>query len=610
LIFVLINLYAIGLFSNTAIDSLKQLLGKVTNDSIHFELLNDLTARTAWNNIEEAITYATRFDSLANVTDIISRRAHAKKILGICYSVREYFDLSIEYYLASMEIYQEMKDTFNIGMLYNNIGSIYSQEVNYEKSLEYFQRAKVYFDATNDIEWQAIILQNIAGQYSGLENDSLALVYYLEAIKRYESEDAKANALNSLYNNRVCIILANVSTLLCKLEKWQQARVYATRALSLCQEDHTDISTLGQIDFALGRSHFGQKNYSTAENYFLKSLNTSKITENSTHRTESLEYLVKTYEQQQRYELAYQYQNKWMSIRDTIYNERIESNRNELREKYETEQKEKENQLLKAEGEVKDLQLTRVQQRQSLFIIGLLSLLIISALLFCLFKNNQKQKNQLHYTNQLLQQSLSEKESLLREIHHRVKNNLQMISSLLSLQGRRLNEKEGKAAFKASQSRIQSMALIHEKLYQYNDLSAVDLGTYLEGLTQQILDAYQVDKKQIQLKLDIKKASLDVDQLIPIGLIINELVCNSLKYAFPNEQKGEVKISFDKSDKNWILAVADNGVGMIEREEDASSFGMKLIHIFAKKLQAKLNILKQEGTAIQLTIPSNHLKLS
>jgi len=200
--------------------------------------------------------------------------------------------------------------------------------------------------------------------------------------------------------------------------------------------------------------------------------------------------------------------------------------------------------------------------------------------------------------------SLKEKEVLLREIHHRVKNNMQIISSLLRLQSRYTKDKQILDIFKASQNRIETMAFIHEKLYQSKDLARVDFTDYVNTLTRNLFTTYGVSTARIKLNIDIKNVSLPLDNAIPCGLIINELVSNSLKHAFPTNKQGKIKIALHPINKNkWELIVSDNGVGIPEDIDfrNTESLGLHLVTILAEdQLRGEINLNRTEGTEFKI----------
>ncbi len=202
--------------------------------------------------------------------------------------------------------------------------------------------------------------------------------------------------------------------------------------------------------------------------------------------------------------------------------------------------------------------------------------------------------------------SLKEKEILLQEVHHRVKNNMQIISSLLNLQSSHIKDKESLGLFKSSQNRVKSMALIHERLYQSKDFTRIDVADYVQNLTNHLFITYGISKEAIRLKINIKDIFLDINTAIPCGLIINELVSNSLKHAFPNGKKGEIQISMRPLSKSEMeLVVGDNGVGMPEDANlrNTKSLGLYLVSMLAEdQLHGKIKLDKTGGTAYRFRL--------
>ncbi|MEK6766091.1 MAG: ammonium transporter [Planctomycetota bacterium] len=203
--------------------------------------------------------------------------------------------------------------------------------------------------------------------------------------------------------------------------------------------------------------------------------------------------------------------------------------------------------------------------------------------------------------------SLEEKEVLLREIHHRVKNNMQVISSLLRLQSRNVRDEQQIEMLKESQNRIKAMALIHEKLYRSKDLANINFNDYIKNLVNDLFLSYKVSTSKVSLKMNIEAVSFGIDTAIPCGLIVNELVSNSLKYAFPKGKDGEIKISLrkivDLKSDMYELTVSDNGAG-IPRDLDirkTESLGLRLITNLAEnQLQGKVELNRNEGTEFQI----------
>ena len=207
-------------------------------------------------------------------------------------------------------------------------------------------------------------------------------------------------------------------------------------------------------------------------------------------------------------------------------------------------------------------------------------------------------------TEESTQAMLKQKEVLLKEVHHRVKNNLQVISSLLNLQLNVISNKETRELIRESQNRVRSMALIHEKLYQSNDPGAVDLEDYLRSLTRDLFRSYGVGG--VNLKLEVEEIKVDVDTAIPCGLIVNELVSNALKYAFPLGREGQVFLKAGMVSRQQVaLSVSDNGIGLPAdiTDRSASTLGFQLVHMLVKQLRGTLDIVKNGGTTFLITFP-------
>jgi len=196
----------------------------------------------------------------------------------------------------------------------------------------------------------------------------------------------------------------------------------------------------------------------------------------------------------------------------------------------------------------------------------------------------------------ILRQRNTEKEFLIKEIHHRVKNNLQVLSSLLHLQSRQITDETALNAVREGQNRVDAMGLIHQKLYVGDNVAAVEMRDYLHHLGDTLLDSFGMDDERVKITYSLETMHLDVDTAIPMGLIINELVTNSLKYAFPNGRSGTVEIALWKDDAGHLcLKVADDGVGKAAAVElkNSTSFGTSLVQMLSKKLKGKPEALEQ-----------------
>ncbi|NJC28320.1 sensor histidine kinase [Neolewinella antarctica] len=292
---------------------------------------------------------------------------------------------------------------------------------------------------------------------------------------------------------------------------------------------------------------------------------------------------------QMQYDSVVRYERLIAEQQDSLQTEKNIKTLFELEEKYHAEEQENEIQLQQE-------RLSRQQIKLYAMVCGLV-LALVAVGVFYLLSQRLKKRNAEN------EQLLKDKETLIGEIHHRVKNNLQVISSLLQLQRRGLgadNEK-GREALLESQSRVAAMGLIHNKLYQGTEVTSVHMPEYLENLGETLLDAYSLEE-QVEVFYDVADIKLDVDVAIPLGLIINELITNALKYAFPQGREGTIAIGLHHDQGHLRLSVIDNGVGVLaaEKRSDSTSFGTNLIKLLTDKLRGTARVLDVKGYGIEI----------
>jgi len=199
---------------------------------------------------------------------------------------------------------------------------------------------------------------------------------------------------------------------------------------------------------------------------------------------------------------------------------------------------------------------------------------------------------------QVLYQKNEEKNTMLKEIHHRIKNNLQVVNSLLNLQSREVNDEKVVAMFKDTRKRVLSMAMLHERMYGSDDLQFIDIHQHFKTLTENLVKSYAVDKK-IKVEINVQDVEMGISTLTPLGLLLIEIITNSLKYAFTTKIEGTIKVSLKQLNGKYELIIGDNGTGFIPKKEE-EGLGTKLIHIFSKQLNGKIEKLNSSGTVYRL----------
>ena len=207
-------------------------------------------------------------------------------------------------------------------------------------------------------------------------------------------------------------------------------------------------------------------------------------------------------------------------------------------------------------------------------------------------KNLLKAHHNLYKSRNEIEKRIKEKETLLREVHHRVKNNLQTVSSLLSLQSRSIEDKKMKSIIKSSQNRVISMAMVHEMLYMRDDLSKIEYKSYVKELSEFLIRSIKGAENKVKLNIDIPDIKLGIDTAIPLGLLINEAITNALKYGITDENEGEINIAIKREKNNeYVLNIGDNGVGFPDSvdHKTTKSLGLKLIHNLARQLKGTIS---------------------
>lgn len=260
--------------------------------------------------------------------------------------------------------------------------------------------------------------------------------------------------------------------------------------------------------------------------------------------------------------------------------------------------KEKElSQSLSRENELKQKMLNGERRNKRLLWLGIGALAMLGMVIFYQYRKQR-------IKNSIINKQSAELEVLNKEIHHRVKNNLQVISSMLDLQSQTLNDDKATAIIKEGIQRVQSMAFIHQNLYQGIAVNGVNMNEYIKILSTHLFQTYNIRTDKIQLHTQIEDLNLHTDTAIPLGMILNELISNSLKYAFKGKEKGDIWVTMKKNANELLLQVKDNGVGLPAgfNPDNTSSFGFEIIKAFSQKMKARMNIENSNGADIQIII--------
>ncbi|MBW8687891.1 sensor histidine kinase [Chitinophaga rhizophila] len=422
------------------------------------------------------------------------------------------------------------------------------------RSLKLIDSINTHLPPNNALD-RMLLASETAAAYDAMGNEPKALesyLYFLEMAKRFPPQFMFAETLMA-YNQ--------LGNFYFKTGKYIQAREYATLTLAhpLAGASAADLARTHNLLFRIDSA---EGNYTSAIGHL------------------------------QQYHL----------YTDSVYSIIQRKQMADLTVKYETQKKDQDIRILKQDSQLQKAKLSRSSMIGNITLGGIILLLIIVTLLYNQYRIKRKASQDALSRNRVLQQLLNEKEWLLREVHHRVKNNLQTIVSLLESQSAYL-ENEALLAIQESQNRIHAMSLIHQKLYHNENVASVDMSTYLPELVYYLRQSYNV-KNTIGFNVQVDELELDVSQAIPLGLIVNEAVTNAIKYAFPKAETGQrIHITLRSTEESATLSIQDNGIGITNEVLYGKvwGLGLKLIRGLSKDIDGELDINSRQGTAINIT---------
>ncbi len=496
------------------------------------------------------------------------------------------YDTAIGYYLEALEIVDREEGIIYKAQLYNNLASAYQSSGDLESCISYYKKALVSFEEKRDTLMMAHMNNNLAIQYMNLKEFDESDNYFLKSKSFY-------NHLNlALYQG---ITALNYGNLKVETKSFKEAKSLFKEALTLVDiQSNKLVNAAANGGLAVVLLELGKLN--DAKHYAQLSLQQSREINHLEQEKVSLEALADIHERQGQFAKAMTFQKSLNSVNDSLYKQQQDQKLSDALKKYETAEQEKEIALLNSENEIASL---RASNFRRAFVFSLIGIGLVLGLVYYLTKLNRT----IRQKNEIISKTLGEKEILLREIHHRVKNNLQIISSLLDLQSNRTDDNLAKSALKTGRNRVQSMALIHQNLYQDEQLTGINVKDYLTKLTTNLFHTYNIKGNKVKLHLNVENIILDVDTMIPLGLIINELVTNILKHAFPNQDDGNIYVELKTIHNDLYLKIDDDGVGMpLLNAKESSSFGYQLIHSLSDQISSDLNIESSEGTSVSLRI--------
>ena len=539
---------------------------------------------------------------LANKAILLSKKINYKKgiaessnNIAVCQDIKGNSVEAIKQFISTIKLFEELKDTNKIAQCYSQMGISYFFQYQYENAQLYYQKAIDLYLKTNNKKELAGVLINQGIVYTYINKNDEAEKNYLNALNIYQEENNIAG-LSPTYNSLAKIYYAKKDYEKA-IQYYKQSEFYSLQS--------NNLFNLIPIYNSLAIVYKELKKYDEAKNYSNKSIDISKQIgalerEMFCHETMSdILFAMGDYKN------AYESFKNYSIIKDSIFTSDKNDAIAEMQAKFDVEKNQQKVTEIELKKKIDDEANTK---QRLLFIVVIIVILISLVFTMIVVRNKQKVNSLLEQKNTAIQANLEQKEVMMSEIHHRVKNNLQMVSSILDLQARDLTDEKSMRVIEDSLSRINAISLIHQRLYQSDNIRGIKINTYLQELAFDILKNFSssVTTTPIQLTCKVDDLNMDLESAIPIGLITAELITNACKYAFLSIEKPEITITLNKQQDALVLIVTDNGVGkQAAVNESGTSFGTKLIKSLSRKLRAEIiEDTSNKGTSIQLKINS------
>ena len=567
-----------------------------TKASVH---LNDADYALALSDYEKAIEYS-------RIKKLPKQESACIMNIGLIYGYLGDNDKAAAQYYESLKISEDMNDISGVSYCKNNIASIYFSQKKYDQAEALFSEALKMGYEINDHILIADCQSFLALIYFETQEYEKAMLANREA---YDLDSAQRNYRGIATR---CIVFGDIES---GRKNYKKAKYQYELAIENISQVKDNTHVLSQCWLQYGRLFQKTADYPQAIEHLNKAILVGKKGGLREIIYKAYKSLSEISQKQGDYKNALGYFENYSIYKDSTLNENNNKNVNQLAALYKDELKKKE--IEKLSDETK-LQRAEAERRTQQNIILIISLLAMGGLALILWRSyNNKQKSNLILTKQktAIEKQNDEKDILLKEIHHRVKNNLQVISSLLSLQSNTINDENVLLELQEGQNRVKSIALIHQKLYQNEDISTVDFGEYCEELIAYLRSAFNLPGKNYQILVQANDILLDIDTAVPLGLIINELISNSFKHAFVDDDEGQVQVSLkylEKSTDKLILTVSDNGKGMPEKFdiENANSLGLRLVKMLSNQLDGEVSYLNKNGTFVTITLSNTNYRKS
>ena len=504
--------------------------------------------------------------------------------LGGIYYTESNFNEAQKHFIEAVRFFRITKSNDLIANGYRLIAAIYVKTNQFEKAAEYAELALEILKNDTNSKQYSMVLAVASFAQKNLKNYSKALSYAKNALEIDEKFGNVDDILTS--SNMITLIYVDMA---------EHDKVIETCNYAIKKYGKSPYIINCYIN--LSKGYNGKKDFKNAQITQQKGLSLMPENYDKDSQINFYKDIAKTEYFLGNYKNAYTFQEKFSKMEREMLLDEKENRLNELEAKFDSNEKNLTISNLKLSKKQKELENLKQKNYLNFLLFLLSTAILILGFVIWMYKLINTKKIALEKSELLIKRSLKEKELLLKEIHHRVKNNLQLVMSLLNIQAREGETKDINDFLEKGQSRIISMALIHENLYQTERLDKVNFQDYIENLVSNIKQTFGDQYKDITTVVNAKNTSFDIQTSIPLGLIINELFCNTLKHAFPENYSGKVTIELEENEnKEFQLIISDNGVGIKDSINKKKTLGLELVYLLVSQLKGTQKCYEDHGT--------------
>jgi two-component system, sensor histidine kinase PdtaS len=523
-------------------------------------------------------------------------------MMGVAYLYKSNHSQALSYMLKALKTAHEVQDTsMQLCQINNYLGIVYQEIDRKDMSVKYLSDALATARKHNDEFATYLLATNISVSYNDLGKPGQALEVLSMVPQKFLASDN--------YQHKLAVSRTYLRTYM-ELKEYDKAKPYCDTLLSIAATNLVNDQFRNNIYRVAANYYFYTNQYAKARYYLTKNIPIAEKIHYDMGTINDSKIWYKLDSAQGDFRSAFNYLLFYKTKMDSVYSASKLRQFAVLNVEYEIGMKEdsiklrdKDILLLKQKNTFQQANLKQASLIKNITIAGIALAIIIMTLLYRQYRQKKRSSDVISNKNEQLQHLLTEKEWLLKEIHHRVKNNLQIVMSLLNSQSAYIDNEPALTAIHDSQHRVHAMSLIHQKLYNTDNVASIDMSLYIRELVSYLAESYTTGQR-IRFEFDIEDLELDVTQAVPVGLILNEAITNSIKYAFPNERSGLITISLaSMSPHHYLLTIADNGVGMPDgsKNKKAGSLGMSLMGGLAEDLDGSFEIDTNNGTSVKIS---------